>query len=272
MHASRWFPLKQVGELVCRWSSLVVFSMTAMLSVHFALAAEKAATDDLRIIDLSQETDRHVIVAAGTKTDYRGQVTTVLMRDDKTMFATWSIGHGGKCGPLKKSSDGGLTWSNMLTTPKNWRSIGSCPCIFRLTDTKGTERLFVIAGRGALHQSMSLDAGGTWTPMIANGIYKPGGNTIIVPIEDGRKHLLLAQRSPKSEPLNEKSLSIWQAISSDGGQTWTGYRQVCDVPGALPCEPDLIRSPDGKQLLCLMRENSRRLNSLMMVSDDEGKS
>ncbi|MBT6154001.1 MAG: exo-alpha-sialidase [Planctomycetaceae bacterium] len=272
MHTASRFSLKRGCRLVCRWSLLAVLGMAAALNVHLAWAGEKAAAGKLPIIDLSQETDRQVIVAAGTKTDYRGQVTTVLMKDNKTMFATWSIGHGGKCGPMKKSTDGGLTWSNLLTTPPNWRSIGSCPCLFRLTDTKGTERLFVFAGRGTLHQSMSLDAGRTWTPMAANGLYKPGGNTVIVPIEGGRKHLLLAQRSPKSAPLNEKSMSIWQAVSSDGGQTWTGYRQVCDVPGALPCEPDLIRSPDGKQLLCLMRENSRRLNSLMMVSDSEGKS
>ncbi len=272
MKTASWFPLKQDGRLVWRWALLTVLSMAATLNVHLASAAENAATDKLATVDLSQETERQVIVAAGTKTDYRGQVTTVLMKDDKTMFAVWSIGHGGKCGPMKKSSDGGLTWSNMLTTPLNWRSIGSCPCIFLLTDTKGMERLFVFAGRGKLHQSMSLDAGQTWTPMTANGLYKPGGNTVIIPIEGGRKHLLLAQRSPESEPTNEKSMSIWQATSSDGGQTWTGYRQVCNVPGALPCEPDLIRSPDGRQLLCLMRENSRRLNSLMMVSNDEGQS
>jgi hypothetical protein len=33
----------------------------------------------------------------------------------------------------------------------------------------------------------------------------------------------------------------------------------------------VIRSPDGKQLLMLMRENKRRYNSLWAVSDDEGK-
>ena len=32
----------------------------------------------------------------------------------------------------------------------------------------------------------------------------------------------------------------------------------------------MIRSPDGRQIACLMRENSRRLNSLVMFSDDEG--
>lgn len=245
--------------------------LVAFLATVLHLACSGSAPGQTPF-DISEETERHVIVAAGTKTDYRGQVNTVLMKDGKTMFAVWSIGHGGKCGPLKKSSDGGRTWSKMLPTPDNWRSVGSCPCIFRLADPEGTQRLFVFAGRGKLHQSMSLDGGRTWTPMTVNGLYKPGGNTVIVPIEGGRRHLLLAQRGPVSKPTNEKTQSVWQATSSDGGQTWADYRKVCEVSGAVPCEPELVRSPDGKQLLCLMRENSRRLNSLMMVSSDEGKS
>ena len=32
-----------------------------------------------------------------------------------------------------------------------------------------------------------------------------------------------------------------------------------------------MRSPDGKQLLCLLRENSRKLGGLFMTSDDEGR-
>ena len=224
------------------------------------------------IIDISDETDRHVIVAAGTKTDYRGQVNTVLMADGKTMFAVWSIGHGGMCGPMKKSTDGGLTWSEMIPTPENWGGVGSCPCIFRLTDQAGVERLFVFAGRPKHYQSMSLDGGRTWTPMEWTGMYKPGGNTVVVPIDGGRRHLLLVQRGPRPDLKSSRSpITVWQAVSSDGGLTWKDYRQVCGVDGADPCEPDLIRSPDGRQLLCLMRENRRRLNSLMMLSDDEGK-
>jgi len=213
-----------------------------------------------------------VVVAPGTRTEYRGQVNTVLMSDGRTMFAVWSIGHGGMCGPMKKSLDGGLTWSHMLPTPPNWRTVGSCPCIFRLTDANGVERLFVFAGRPKLYQALSTDGGRKWTPMRWTGMYKPGGNTTIIPIEDGRKHLLHVQRGPNSGPgTSRSSQTIWQAVSSDGGLTWKDYRKVCEVSGADPCEPCLIRSPDGRQLLCLMRENRRRLNSLRMTSDDEGK-
>ena len=36
------------------------------------------------------------------------------------------------------------------------------------------------------------------------------------------------------------------------------------------CEPGIIRSPDGKQLCVLLRENSRRKNSFVIFSNDEG--
>ncbi|MBG89002.1 MAG: hypothetical protein CMO80_19160 [Verrucomicrobiales bacterium] len=222
------------------------------------------------LIDISGETQRQVIVAAGTKSEYRGQVTTVLMADGKTMFATWSKGHGGRCGPLMKSVDGGLTWSDLLPTPKNWGAISSCPCIYRMSDSKGVERLFVFAGRGKHHSSVSEDGGTTWTPMKATGLFKPGGNTAIIPIDNGRRHLLLMQRGPTDAPRDEMPNAVWQAVSSDGGQTWKDYRKACEVNGATPCEPDLIRSPDGRQIACLMRENSRRFQSLVMFSDNEG--
>ncbi|MCP4095164.1 MAG: exo-alpha-sialidase, partial [Planctomycetaceae bacterium] len=37
------------------------------------------------------------------------------------------------------------------------------------------------------------------------------------------------------------------------------------------CEPGCIRSPDGKKLAVLLRENARRKNSHIIFSEDEGK-
>ena len=36
------------------------------------------------------------------------------------------------------------------------------------------------------------------------------------------------------------------------------------------CEPGIIRSPDGKELAALLRENSRKKNSHVIFSSDEG--
>ena len=45
---------------------------------------------------------------------------------------------------------------------------------------------------------------------------------------------------------------------------------MLDLGERKPCEPALLRSPDGKQLLCLLRENKERI-ALFMTSDDEGR-
>ena len=37
------------------------------------------------------------------------------------------------------------------------------------------------------------------------------------------------------------------------------------------CEPGLIRSPDGTELAVLLRENSRKHNSFVIFSRDEGE-
>jgi len=47
---------------------------------------------------------------------------------------------------------------------------------------------------------------------------------------------------------------------------------VAKVEGKDPCEPFVFRSPDGRELCCLMRENKHTGGSLMMFSGDEGKS
>jgi hypothetical protein len=66
----------------------------------------------------------------------------------------------------------------------------------------------------------------------------------------------------------------WISISADGGLTWGPQRSIAraneQFPGAWPCEPAFVRSPDGQEIACLMRENSRRYMSMVMFSRDEG--
>ena len=68
------------------------------------------AGDALPLVDISGETNRHVIVAAGTETTYQGHPTTLLAPEGATLFCVWTINHGGGCGPMAKSTDGGRTW------------------------------------------------------------------------------------------------------------------------------------------------------------------
>jgi hypothetical protein len=224
-------------------------------------------------VDLSGDTGRQVVVAAGTETVYQGHPTTVLLPDGKTIFCVWTINHGGPLGPLKRSDDGGRTWSQLLPVPENWKTTRNCPTIWRLVDPKGTARLFVFAGTGPgghMHESYSEDNGRTWTPMADNGLVGVMPFCTIEPIEGGKKLLALTNIRRPGEKVETRSNVVAQSTSVDGGFTWTPWRVVVDLPGLKPCEPWIVRSPDHHQLLCLIRENEKRA-ALFMTSEDEGR-
>lgn len=46
-------------------------------------------TISIPTVDISTDTQRHVIVARDTDKNYQGHCDTVLMADGKTMFAAW---------------------------------------------------------------------------------------------------------------------------------------------------------------------------------------
>lgn len=226
------------------------------------------------IVDLSQDTARQVILAQGTEQVYQGHPTTLLLPDGKTMFCVWTHGHGGTAGPLKRSDDGGRTWSEELPVPENWWRMKNCPAIYRLTDPQGVARLIVYAGQGpdgTMQQSVSTDEGKTWSPMQSNGLVCVMPFCTIVPVEGGKKLIGLTNIRRPGETKDKKSNVVTQSESTDGGLTWSPWRVLVDLGDLKPCEPEVIRSPDGKQLLCLMRENIRTEPGHSITSDDEGR-
>ncbi len=252
-------------------------------------------------VDISDETDRHVVIAQGTEDIRQGHPSTLLMPDGNSLFVTWTYGHGGPAGPLKKSIDGGLTWSGLLDVPDNRSRFENCPSLYRLTDPEGRERLFIFANREVRHdykerdfpidgnknfqmyQSISEDGGNTWSPMEPSpladgtGLLSEGSLpptvmpfTAIEHVEDGKALLGFSNLRRIGEWGRTNVLS--QSRSDDGGFSWSHWRVILDLGSPyMPCEPEVIRSPDGIQLLMIIRENYRSVNSWIMVSNNEGK-
>ena len=242
--------------------------ITALLLSSSLLFAE---TPDLPTVDISGETSRHVIIAAGTEQTYQGHPTTTLLADGKTMFCVWSLGHGGPAGPMARSTDGGLTWKRLdAELPPGFASHRNCPSIYRLTDPAGKERLWVFSQRnaqGGMPSIMSEDAGATWKEMPPLGFPCVMTFSSIVRLKDGR-HLGLFHKGPGGA--DKPPLEVLQTTTADGGFTWSEPRIVASVPGKNPCEPFVFRSPDGAELCCLLRENTHKGRSLLMFSKDEG--
>ncbi|MEC3878959.1 sialidase family protein [Parapedobacter sp. 10938] len=248
--------------------------IVVMLIAEGGQAAQLSSTDSLATFDISGDTARQVVVAQGDSVTYQGHPTTVLLPDGKTMYCVWTYDHGGPCGPLKRSDNGGNTWSELLDVPDNWKDVYNCPTIYRLPDPTGSYRLFVFALGGEdaeMHQSYSEDDGKTWTPMERSGLDSSVMPfCTIEPIHGGKRLLAMSNLRRPGEKVERRSNVVSQSISEDGGFTWSPWEIVVDIPGLKPCEPELVRSPDGKQLLCLIRENETHV-ALYMTSEDEGK-
>jgi hypothetical protein len=106
--------------------------------------------------------------------------------------------------------------------------------------------------------------------MHSNGLVAVMPFCTIVPVDGGKKLIGLSNTRRPGEKKEVHSNVVTQSESSDGGRTWSPWRVVVDLPGLKPCEPCVVRSPDGRELLCLIRENEKRV-ALFMTSRDEGR-
>jgi hypothetical protein len=225
------------------------------------------------LIDLASERHRQVIVDR-EEGQYLGHPTTVLLEDGKTMLCVYPKGHGRGAIVMKRSPDGGRTWSERLPTPPTWETSKEVPTIHRVVDQAGKKRLILFSGLYPIRMSRSEDDGRTWSELEPigdfGGIVTMGcvarlknGDYMAMFHDDGRFFKEGGKRTGK--------MTVYKTLSHDGGLTWSFPDVVAIHPEAHLCEPGLIRSPDGGQIAVLLRENSRTYNSFVIFSDDEGQ-
>jgi BNR repeat protein len=240
-----------------------------------SLAGEPPRGYSIPLIDLAGETQRQVIVdrEAG---QYLGHPTTVLLEDRATMLIVYPKGHGRGAIIYKRSADGGLTWSERLPTPKSWETSKETPTIHRVVDPHGKRRLIVWSGLYPARLAVSDDDGANWSELKPVGDW--GGIVVmgsVVPLSSLGHYLALFHDDgrffrAKPDQKNPVVFTLLKTFSRDGGLTWSEPEPIFASSDVHLCEPGAVRSPDGKQIAVLLRENSRRKNSHVIFSDDEG--
>lgn len=254
--------LKKYNYYKCTNMKKKILFITLLFATSFVYAQS-----NMPWIDVSTHQSRQTVISQGTESLYNGHPTTVYDKSTKTIYCTWSYNHGGKAGFFASSTDAGKTWKHMKA-PKDWQRGSNCPSIYRLKDKKGVERMFIFAAWPNMMMTYSEDNGQTWSEM--KSLNKPCimAFSSIIQLKDGT-HLGLYHRGRGDH--DRPPLEIWGANSLDGGVTWEKSFLVSKVEGRSPCEPYVFRSPNGRELCCIMRENERKGNSLMTFSTDEGK-
>jgi len=225
------------------------------------------------IIDLSGDVSRQVVVDREPG-QYLGHPTTVLLEDGRTIITVYPKGHGKGGVVMKRSVDGGRTWSGRLPVPENWATSKETPTIHRVIDPEGVKRLIMFSGLYPTRLAVSEDDGATWSPLEPVGDW--GGIVVMGAVERLKNGDYLAMFHDDGRFFREggkrvDTMTLYQTFSRDGGLTWSEPEAIHADSAVHLCEPGIIRSPDGKQLAALLRENRRKRNAHVIFSNDEGR-
>jgi hypothetical protein len=234
--------------------------------------AEQSRAITLPLVDLADDSAR-VLVVDREAGQYLGHVSTVLLEDGRTILAVYPKGHGRGAIVLKRSVDGGRTWSERLPTPASWATSLECPSIHRVSTAEGGQRLLLFSGLWPARLSSSEDGGATWSELAPIGDW--GGIVVLGSLEAISERGLLGMfhddgRFFTKAGARSETFTLYQTVSRDEGRTWETPRAIQSDSKVHLCEPGLVRSPDGKRLVALLRENRRARNSFALFSDDEG--
>lgn len=225
--------------------------------------------------------------------DYMAHPDSVLLRNGD-ILTVYPKGHGKGAVLNRVSKDGGLTWgATVENTPASWENSLETPTVYRLEFSDGTrDKLILISANskwpnikspGGFECSVSEDEGKTWTEFKRFFGYKDEYS--VVPI--------VAMASLTRLKENGEFVDRWMGFFHDsafhnyktvlsfdenGNMCWSTpekflspHREI--EKSAQMCEIEVIRSENGygDELCLIARSQSKKVNSMIAFSTDEGK-
>lgn len=227
--------------------------------------------------------------------DYVAHPDSVLLKNGN-ILTFYPAGHGKGAVLNKISTDNGVTWSEEIgKTPESWEKSLETPTVYRLTFTDGktSDKLIMISANskwpemetpGGFNCSISTDEGKTWTEFKRFYGYE-NKDFSVTPI--------VAMSSLTQLKENGKFVDKWMGLFHDydfynyktiltfdeeGAPQWSkpekyfAEHREAELASNM-CEVEVIRSDMGKgdELCLITRSNTKKINSLISFSQDEGK-
>lgn len=287
--------------------SSCIFLAAALVAGYFMLQARRFQTQGkaytIPQLDLAQPAegmpaelqylfDCYVV---DKQADYLAHPDSVVCQGDR-ILTLYPEGHGKGAIRSKLSLDGGRTHTQRIESqPTSWQNSRETPTVYRLAfvDDAKPDKLIVISANpkwpgerttGGFQCSLSEDEGKSWTEFSL--FYPKGEAGGVVPI--------VAMSSLTRLKENGEFVDRWMGLFHDsrfynyktilsfdetGTMQWSEperyfseYRQVEKY--SKMCEVEVIRSDQGQgdELCLISRSNSKKINSLISFSQDEGKS
>lgn len=285
--------------------------------------------NDMKIIDLSQpcgskgisskmcdniEVDYPSVKGVNMKSLYLGHPDSALL-DNGDILVAYPLGHGRGETVIKRSCDGGLTWSERVEgLPQSFVDTMETPTVYKLNFTNGDQKLVMISGRpswgdqknaNGFDASVSTSLGSDGK---CDGVEWASHENFYGDNAKNKKHYApkgkwnaivamasLTQLKDSKGNFIDKWMGIFHNViespytfdicktcltfDNNGVMDWTPPTSVFVDKNAkilenkyMLCEPEVVRSPDGKELAMIIRTNAKISFSHVSFSTDEGHS